>query len=243
MNSLNILIVEDDLSFALELELLVQNIGYQAQSRVDNSSKALESIMVQKPDLILMDIDINGLMSGMEIAEQIQHLNIPILFITSYKKEDLYERSKLLRNSLGFVIKPVKKIALRSAIELAIRTIQAEQTNTETDMDSEKKEIYVKKKNVYHKVLVEDILYIQASDNHVIIYTEDDKFLAQTRLGDVWDLVKRTNFLKTHRSYIVNLKKVNAIDLSKNFMTIGEDTIPISRSVKPILREKVKLVN
>ena len=64
LKDLSILVVEDEFSFALELEMLVKSIGYQSVVSVDNSAEAIEYIYTEHPDLILMDIEIKGKFSG-----------------------------------------------------------------------------------------------------------------------------------------------------------------------------------
>ena len=77
---LDILIVEDNLSFSLELAILVNDIGYNVIGPVDNAKEALELIYGRKPDIILMDHEIKGDMMGIELGEKIQHLKNPALF-------------------------------------------------------------------------------------------------------------------------------------------------------------------
>lgn len=67
--SLNVLIVEDDLSFSIELGMLVEEIGYQVAGRVDNAEEAQALIEQKVPDFILLDIDLKGKMTGLELGE------------------------------------------------------------------------------------------------------------------------------------------------------------------------------
>ena len=93
-SALKILIVEDNISFALELEMILDEIGYQIIATVDNSAEALDIIFSKEPDLILMDIDIKGNLSGTQIGQKIKHLNIPIIFITSFDNKERYEDAR-----------------------------------------------------------------------------------------------------------------------------------------------------
>ena len=102
---LEVLIVEDDFSFSLDLRMLVERLGYKCAGTVDNAEHALEIINRKTPGAILMDIDLKGQMSGIELAEKIKKKNIPVLFITSYQDEATYERAKKLE-MVGFLVKP-----------------------------------------------------------------------------------------------------------------------------------------
>ena len=116
---LDVLIVEDNLSFALELEMLIQEIGYNIVGRVDNSDEALEIILNKQPDFILMDVDIKGNMTGIEIGDKIKHLDIPILFITSFGDDVHYQKAKQTL-MVGYLVKPIDKFTLLTSIQLAM---------------------------------------------------------------------------------------------------------------------------
>ena len=98
LKDVSILVVED--AFSLELEMLLNDIGYQSVVSVDNSAEAIEHIYTAHPDLILMGVEIKGRFSGLQVAEQVKHLEIPILFINR--------------------LRPLESFSLRSSIERAI---------------------------------------------------------------------------------------------------------------------------
>jgi len=90
MNDLQVLIVEDNLSFALEVEMLITESGYSLLGSVESAAKALTLITKNKPDLILLDIGIKGTMNGIELAEIIEELMIPIIFMTQSRDDETY---------------------------------------------------------------------------------------------------------------------------------------------------------
>lgn len=120
MKPLSILIVEDDLSFALEIEILVRELGHEVMARVDNDIDALLWMTTYTPDLVLMDVDINGELTGIQVAEETKGLKIPVLFMTSYGVDEYYEQARET-NFLGYLEKPIHKFALRSTIDLVER--------------------------------------------------------------------------------------------------------------------------
>jgi len=241
-NTLSVLIVEDDLSFAIELDMLVKEIGYQVSGRVDNSKEALRIILSNPPDLILMDNDINGGITGIELAEQIQHLSIPILFITSFGQAEYYERAKQT-NFIGYLVKPINKLSLRSSIELAIQTLEQNRLNDSKGTFSNNRDLYFKKKGIYNKVVIKDILLIQADGDYSITVTENGSFTSSIRMNELEELViGDTNFLRVHRSYIINLNKVQSVDPENNNVYIGEYCIPFSRRMKADLLKTMRLL-
>jgi len=241
--TLSVLIIEDDLSFAIELDMLVKEIGYQVSGRIDNSEEALHIIFSETPDLILMDNDINGDITGIELAEQIKHLSIPILFITSFGQAEYYERAKLTNNFMGYLVKPINKISLRSSIQLAMQALEQNQFTNALDQISNNQNLFFKKRGVYNKVSIKEILLIQADGDYTITFTEKGSFISSIRLNEIENLVMKEDiFLRIHRSYIVNLSKVESIDPKNNRVHIGKHCIPFSRRLKTNLMKNMRLL-
>jgi len=109
--NLSLLIVEDSISYAIELEQLSEEIGFDVLASVDNSADALDIIFSEAPDIILMDINIKGRLTGIDIAKKIIHLDIPVLYITSFSDEETYNKAQE-SNLIGYIVKPVVKLKI-----------------------------------------------------------------------------------------------------------------------------------
>jgi two-component system, response regulator PdtaR len=117
----SILIVEDDDIIARVEDWRLRCLGYEVCGRASTSEEAMELVEKQKPDLILMDINIKGDIDGIETAKMIkQDFNIPVVFVTSHSDGITLERAKAT-NPDGFIIKPFDDNDLRVAIELAMK--------------------------------------------------------------------------------------------------------------------------
>ncbi len=243
LKELSILIVEDDFSFALELEMLIKEIGYQVIAMVDNSAEALEYIFADEPDLILMDINIKGKFSGIEVAEKVKHLQIPVLFITSLKQQTLYDQAKKT-NFIGYMVKPLESFSLRSSIELAIQQLQLKTDNTpkEETAIASKKDLFFKKNGIFKKIKIDQINYIEADGNYSMTITNTDKLVTSLTLSVLEDILDSHHFMRIHRGYLVNLKKIDYLDTIKNKIMIGSQSIPISRTKKTMLLERIQLL-
>lgn len=243
LKDLSILIVEDDFSFALELEMLVKEIGYQVLATVDNSAEALETIHADEPDLILMDVDIKGRFSGIEVAEKVKQLQIPVLFITSLKTQAIYERAKNT-NFIGYMVKPLASFSLRSSIELAIQKIQAATVTTTVNEVgvSPKKDLFFKKNGIFKKINIDQINYIEADGNNSLTTTNTEKLVTALTLSELESILDNHHFMRVHRGYLINLKKIDYLDIVKNKIIIGSQTIPISRNKKVTLLEQIQLL-
>lgn len=244
---LDVLIVEDNLSFALELEMLVQEIGYNVIGRVDNSSDAIEIILHQLPDFILMDVDIRGNMTGIEIGKAIKDLNIPILFITSFGDEKHYQKAKETL-MIGYLVKPIDKFTLLTSIQLAIAQIQKQNQAKVEGIEEEefifKDFIFFKKKGIYHKVPTKNIMFIKSDNNYCEAYINEDlKFMTRTTLSKMEEVLPKSRFMRVHRKYIVQLDKVDVIDFQLGKIKIMNYEFPISRTKRKELEETINRVD
>ncbi|MCG8327092.1 MAG: response regulator transcription factor [Chitinophagales bacterium] len=244
---LNFLIVEDDLLFAVELEMLLQEIGYEATVRVDNSSDALEVLYSNEIDFILMDIDIKGKLSGIEIGQKTRHLNIPILYITSLGNDEHYEAAQK-SNMAGYLVKPIDKYSLRTAIDLAINNILLSQkykyANNTADEFIFEQYLFFKKRRIYHKVKIDDITIVEGADDYVQVYLKNDnKFLSRKTMRAMENLLSLHRFVRVHRSYLVHIDAIQSIDFQNQKLFIGDIEIPISRNRKKQLEELVNKID
>lgn len=243
-DTLHILIVEDNLSFAIELEMLLDALNYQVAGRVDNSASALEMIFSKQPDLILMDIEINGNMSGLEVGRAVAHLGIPILYITALQGST-YEEAGELPGTIGYLVKPVDKITLRTTINLAVAQAarnknelqSAEFQNSFVSRDY----LFFKKKEVYYKVSFTEIAIIKSNDNYCdVMTTTGSIYSLRIPIGKIEEMLPAHLFLRTHRQYIVQTALIQAVHLGDSTVKIEEKTIPFSRENKHKIEALVK---
>jgi signal transduction histidine kinase len=121
MSQSKILVVEDELIIAESLANDLEELGYEIVDQVTSGAAAIASVVTHKPDLILMDIALQGEMDGIETAIAIQaQANTPVVYLTSYADEKTLQRS-LATNSFGYILKPYKERELRAVIETALK--------------------------------------------------------------------------------------------------------------------------
>lgn len=117
--SKKILLVEDEIIIALDLKLSLENQGYIVSEHVTKGEDVINSILNNKPDLILMDIKLAGEIDGVETAQMVHdNFNIPVIFITSYSNKQIIERAKKT-NPFGYIVKPFEDRELYTNIEIA----------------------------------------------------------------------------------------------------------------------------
>lgn len=122
MGSERILVVDDELIVAKDIQTKLIRVGYDVPAFASSGEKALKITeqMQPQPDLVLMDIKLKGNMDGIETAQQLRdRFNIPVVYITAYTDEKILERS-MRTEPLGYLVKPFKERELHSTVKLAI---------------------------------------------------------------------------------------------------------------------------
>jgi len=240
---LHILIVEDNFSFALELEIIVKKLNHNLIDIVDNSGDALVEILDKKPDLILMDIDIKGKLSGIDIAEKVSHLKIPIIFITSFANDEHFDKAENINYST-YIIKPVDLYTLKAAINLMMKTIHNTISSKIADYNFEKGDLYLKKKNDFYRIDTDEIILIESDRVYSTTTLIDEKvYHNRISLQEYSDYLNSSNFIKPHRSFIINTNHIKKINLSENIIIMTNSSqVPISRTVKNDIKSLMKLV-
>lgn len=120
MQSCRILVVEDERIVALNLQQRLNKLGYDVPAIVASGDDALREIRDLHPDLVLMDINIEGSMDGIETAQKIpSELDIPVIYLTAYSEDSTLERAKETR-PYGYLVKPFSERALHATIQMAM---------------------------------------------------------------------------------------------------------------------------
>lgn len=120
MNTLRIYIVEDDPIIGEDLKDMLTNVNYEVVGIAYDKDEAIKNIDILKPDLVLLDINLEGNFEGFDIAEHINKTRkIPFLYLTSYSGKEILERAKPTL-PMGYIVKPFNEKELYSAIEVAL---------------------------------------------------------------------------------------------------------------------------
>jgi len=230
-----ILIVEDEPFIAENLQEMLSIFGYEQTEIANSANQAIKAIKTNRPDMVLLDVKIKGDQDGIELGGIIQsQYQIPFLYITSYSDKETVNRAKHTR-PLGFIVKPFTKDDVYAAIEVALfnkNKLEAgggSRLSLENPTTYNNDSIFVKKKSLLEKVEYSDLLWIEADGNHITLHTKDDRlYTIRKSLKEIADKLPKDRFLRVHKSFVVQVKAVTAIDSSNVHM--GEKKIPIGRS-------------
>ena len=227
MPEVAVLIIEDEALYADQLEMQLEQLGYEHLGTVDNSAAALELLAAQQPQLILMDIHIRGDYDGVELAEIIdEQYQIPIIFITSMHDDLTFKRATRMKPA-GFLVKPFQALQLKRSMELVISQLPPVANQTELNIQND--QFFIKNRQKLERVRVRDILFLKADGRYTEIHTPEKRYLLRSPLQQLLLQLGDYNFIATHRSYAVNPKHIDSIDLEDSVVILGAAQVPISK--------------
>jgi len=228
MRDLSILIVEDEMLYASKMEMQLDILGLEHAGTVDNSQDALEILKKQVPDLVLMDINIDGDYDGVELAQMIrEQYDIPALFISSLKDDRTFRRAMRV-NPIGFLIKPFDEVQLKRMLE--IHFAQEENQNVSSEKQSKSSDaLLIKKDGKLFKIQQEELLYLNADGRYTFVHTAKGRFHVRKSMSTVVEEDFPTlTLLQSHRSYFVNAAAITEIDLNELVIILGKQSVPLS---------------
>lgn len=245
MGKINILIVEDEPIIAADLEDRLSEMGYNILGSVSTGEEALTFFEQETlPDLVLMDIQLEGDWDGLETTRRIrENQDLPIIFLTSNSDPATFAKAKQV-NPQAFLSKPYRGRDLKHAIELAIIQFAGQSRINETSTKEDNSfllsdRLFIKVKDRMRRLFFKDILWVVADDYYCKAVTREKEFLVTKTLKKFGEeLSCNLGFMRVHRSYIVNLHHVE--EIGELYLHIGKKEIPVSRNFREELLARLK---
>jgi DNA-binding LytR/AlgR family response regulator len=227
---LNCLIIDDEPLARKGLKEYLGDVDFvQLLGEFDNPVKAMDIMMKEKIDLIFLDIQMPK-MTGLEFLKSLSHPPL-VIFTTAYPQ---YAVEGFELNAVDYLLKPFSFDRFWKAV-LKARSMkenpQATVANAEEDF------FYIKSDNKLVKINYADVQFIEALQNYVAIHTDQKKYITYLTFHSIEEYLPANRFVKTHKSYIVAMHKVESIE--GNEILIGKNRIPISRTEKESVLEKL----
>jgi two-component system, LytTR family, response regulator LytT len=250
MAKTSVLVVEDESIVAKDIQNSLKKLGYTVPSVENTGEDAIDAAGLHRPDLILMDIMLKGDISGIDAAEQIKNrYQIPVIFLTAYADESTLSKAKVTE-PYGYIIKPFKEIDLHTSIEMALYKHGKEQeVKKERDLyssivldKSSEDCIFVKSNSRLVKVKTKEIYFVEALKDYVIIHSKDAKYTVHSTMKDMLAKLSTSEFLRVHRSFIVRVDKIVAIEQNNLVMEDEKKIIPVGGSYRDELHSRLKFV-
>jgi Response regulator of the LytR/AlgR family len=240
---IRILIVEDNVIIADDMQSMLEEIGYEIVDNVIVYEQAVEVLKNNHVDLVLIDIILASDKTGIDLGKHIrENYNIPFIFVTSNSDRATVENAKTVKPD-GYLVKPFEQQDLYTSIEIALSNFSYSRKENSKEFEDAgesftsnsvlKDSIFVKKQHLYYRIQFKDIHFIKADNVYLEVNTVDKKFLVRSPLKDYLEKLPQNKFYRAHKSYIVNVDHIDAIN-SKDIV-INNNLIPISKDFKDFI--------
>lgn len=245
MDTIKILVVEDEMIIGAKISMQLSALGYEVTAILPRGEEAVLHAQENKPDIVLLDINLKGKIDGIETATQLQQGGpMPIIYLTANADEATFNRAKPTK-PYAFISKPFKQLDLQRAIELTISRM-AESENGQVAPAQAGEEpafilsdrIFVRHKEKMIKITLADIFYIEADRNYSRIFTKEKEYLLTITLKAVEEKISAKLFLRLHRSFIVNIAHID--EVAEDHVTVGQKRIPLGIGMRDVLLKNMK---
>jgi DNA-binding LytR/AlgR family response regulator len=243
-NKVRILVVEDEMIIGAKISMQLTNLGYEVSGLLSRGEDVPYHVLENKPDIILLDINLKGGLDGIETAKLLSiQGNTPIIFLTANSDEATFNRAKTVKPA-AFISKPYKQLDLQRAIELTISRMEEKPMvpdSGETELEERPSflndRMFVRTKERMVKIMFDDVLFIEAVRNYSRIITKNTEYLLSITLKIIEDKLPASVFVRIHRSYLVNIKMID--EVGENHVIIGQREIPMSGGLKDNLLQRI----
>jgi DNA-binding LytR/AlgR family response regulator len=248
--SADILVTEDESIVRKDIVRSLEKLGYNVVGTADTGEKAVELAKSLKPDLCLMDIMLKGDMTGIEAAEKIKEsLDVPVIYLTAYADESTLAKAKISEPH-GYILKPFKEIDLQTSIEIAIHKHKSEaDLKVENDLlkslyahKDSADYLFVKSKSRLVRLDTSEIYFVEALKDYVVINLKDMRYTIHSTMKDIERKLPATVFQRVHRSYIINMDKIEAIYQANVIISELKKEIPIGGSYRDALSSRINVL-
>ena len=230
------LIIDDEpLARSIVKEYLQEHNEVEIVQECNDGFEGIKAIMQHQPDLIFLDIQMPKI-NGFEMLELVDQ-KPAVIFTTAF---DEYAIKAFEAHAVDYLLKPFNKERFSKALEKFFSAAPAQKKNTDqllqavSNLPSQSERIVVKTGGKIKIIPVNDILYLEAADDYVKIYTAEGHFLKNKTMGFFEDSLPAEMFVRIHRSYIINVQEITRIDPyeKENHLAILRSgaRLPVSKS-------------
>ncbi len=237
IKKIRILVAEDENIIAMEIQDRLESMGYHVPALVASKREIMERVSDLRPDLVLMDIMLNGHMDGVDAAEEIRtRFDIPVVYLTAYSDENTLQKAKRTE-PYGFILKPLDERELRNTIEIALYKHKMEQKVKEDEQ-----RFYTTLKSIGDAVITTDvkgrITFLNSVAESLTGWKQKEAL--GKRVETVFRIVNAKTGSSTKNPVSGVLQKGVIFNLSENCILISREgrEIPIDDSVAPIKDDK-----
>lgn len=219
------LIVDDEPLALNVLRNYIQQVSYlQLIGECENALKAQALMQAQSIDLLFIDINM-PLLSGMDFIRTLSHPP-QVIFTTAYRE---YAHQAFDLNALDYLVKPISFARFLAALN-KYKATATDNTQLQTLESKDSEYLWIKFDKKTIKVHLQEILFIESKNDHVLIHTQNATYKYYETLQNIEEHLKPWAFLRIHRSFLVNVKAVTAF--SSTEVVLAHHTLQIGRNYK-----------
>jgi DNA-binding LytR/AlgR family response regulator len=239
MSKLKLGIVEDELLIARSIKEALGELGYDYTEACISYTEALEMIEEEKPDMLLLDINLSGKKDGIDVAAHVnEKYHIPFIFLTANSDAATIDRAKKVKPH-AYLVKPFSKEELFASIEIAFNNYsskpQQEQSVAATKINNA---LFIRENHAFVKILFSEIVFIESQENYVQIHTTGKKrFMIRSTFTDFLEQLPKDLFFRTGRSHAVQLELVEKIEPTE--VVIAGQKVPLSKTNRDELYQRL----
>jgi DNA-binding LytR/AlgR family response regulator len=231
---MNCLIVDDNKMARTAMKQLASHV--EQLNVLGECSSAIETynlLQKEKIDLLLLDIEMPG-MTGIELTRNLGK-KAPVIIFTTVKKDYAVEAFEL--NVADYLIKPVSPARFIQAIERAREICEAPSQEVQV---SENEFVFIRDNGVLKRIKIDEILFLEAMGDYVKLHTPQKYYAIHTTLKAVEEKLPPVRFMRVHRSYIVALDKIEAIE--DGTIVILKNAVPVADAYRSALNSRLNLL-
>ncbi len=231
---LNVIIVEDEHLAAEGLKSYVADIDFlELKAYCENALQANKILSEQSIDLIFLDIQMPKL-TGIDFLKSLSNPPM-VIFTTAYPN---YALQGYELDVIDYLVKPYPFDRFLKAVNKAKDRFMLQQSPlNETANPSTSDYFFVKTEQKLEKVITNEINFVKAMENYVVIYTAHQKIMSLMTMISMEEKLPSSQFLRIHKSYIVNINKIDSLE--GNFLNVKSHQLPISRQKKQEVLDKI----
>jgi len=248
MEKIRTVIIEDEAPAREIIKYYLKELdSVEVIAECGDGFSGLKTISQMKPDLVFLDIQMPRL-TGIEMLEVLTE-KPEIIFTTAY---DQFALRAFELNAVDYLLKPFPKRRFMEAVKKALDKIESGTGNqipanqilaNKPEPVSPVNRVVVRKGNAINLIPVDQIRYVEAQDDYVMIYHAGGKALKQQTMRFYEDNLSKTDFVRIHRSYIVRIEEIKRIEPygKDNHVAILQtgDKLPVSRAGYKHLKEEL----
>lgn len=237
---MKVLVVDNDSSIREGLVVLLRKLcpNVIEINEAESVASGVEAINKLMPELVFLDVEMDD-GTGFDLVQKLGNYNFQLVFITAHNK---YAVNAFKLSAIDFLLKPIDPMELvvsvnKASAQLKNRDLESqikfleESLKSESSKKGQDKKIALNDGNSIHYIKVSDIIYCKADGSYTVFYLLNSRKIMVSRLlKEYEDLLTDFGFLRTHHSYLINMKKITKFDKTDGGQLILEEnhSVPVS---------------